>query len=159
MKALLICVIILGAWGIGESYGACTRARLAALRRFLEGLLALEGEIRFVFAPLPDAFLKAAHACPLFGAAARFAEDTDIVRAFRRAAEEDGWAKAETEILESFARGLAASDVEGQLQNIAYCRERLSSLLQALEADMGRLGRLYGSAGAMAGLLAVILLF
>ena len=158
MKALLACLIVFGAWCIGESKNARTRARLVALRRFLEGLSAVEGEIRFVFAPLPAAFEKAARACPLWRSAARFAEAEDMESAFRRACAEVEWAKEETEILGGFARGLSAEDVEGQLQNIAYCRERLSSLLHALESDNSRLGRLYGSAGAMAGLLVVILL-
>lgn len=159
IKILAALVIIAGTWCIGQSKNARMRARLYALRRFLDGLLSLENEIRGFCAPLPAAFEKAGRLDPLFAEAAAFSETEDAETAFCRAIADKEYEKEETEILQSFAAGLGAGDVEGQLQNISGCRTRLTALCEMLEKDTARLGRLYSGTGAMAGILVVVLLF
>jgi len=159
IKFLAALIIITGAWCIGQSKNARMHARLGALRRFLDGLLSMESAIRGYCAPLPTALETAGRLDPLFLEVARFAETEDAETAFCSAIVQKDYEKEETEILRSFAAGLSAADVEGQLQNIATCRSRLSTLCEGLEKDNARLGRLYSSTGAMAGILVVIILF
>lgn len=159
IKILAALIIITGTWCIGQSKNARMRARLSSLRRLLDGLRAMESEIRGLCAPLPAAFEKAARLDPLFAQAARFSETEDAEAAFCRACADADYEKEETEILQSFAAGLCSEDREGQLQNISCCRARLTALCEALEKDTARLGRLYSNTGAMAGILVVILLF
>ncbi len=158
MKFLAALIIISGTWCIGQSKNARARGRISALWKILDGLCAMEGEIRGLCAPLPQALEKAGRLSPLFAAAAHHAEETDAEAAVCRACEEAELGKEETEILQSFAAGLTAADTEGQLQNISHCHTRLSALCRTLEAETARLGRLYSGTGAMAGALVVILL-
>ncbi len=158
IKFLAALIIITGFWCIGQSKNARLRLRISLLRRFLDGLQAMENEIRGLCAPLPLAFEKAAGLCPLFGDATRYAEEEDAATAFSRAVETTDFDRDEAEILASFAAGLSAEDPEGQLRNIAHCRTRLTALCNRLEEDAGRLGRLYSGSGALAGVLLVILL-
>ncbi len=159
IKILAALIIITGAWCIGQSKNARMHARLGALRRFLDGLLSMESEIRGFCAPLPAALEAAGRLDPLFSEVARLAETEDAETAFSDAMLEKDYEKEETEILRSFAAGCGAGDVEGQLQNIAACRSRLTSLCERLEKENARLGRLYSSAGAMTGIFLVIILF
>lgn len=159
IKFLLALLIISGFWCLGQSKNARMQARLAALWQFSDGLQAMESEIRGVCAPLPAAFEAAGRVCPLFAEAARLCGQESAEEAFCRAAETLAPEPETAEIFRSFAAGLSAGEQAGQLANIDRCRTRLDALTGRLEADIARLGRLYGGSGVLAGLLVVILLF
>ncbi len=157
-KLILSFCVIFGFWCIGQSLYIRLRLRPVRLRRFLDGLNIIEGELRFLRTPLPQAFAKAAGADPVFAAASAYAESENAEAAPSLGMTLGAPGTEEQEILQSFVHGLASVDVEGQLQNIALCRTRLLSLCDKLDADIARLGRLYTGGTAMAGALLVILL-
>lgn len=160
MFKLSLAILLIGsAWGIGWERRLRLKARAVRLRRILDGLLCLEGEIRTALSPIPFALTAAGKYDPLFQCAARLSSETDIVSAFQKAVEEDDLGKEEREILSVFGIGLSASDERGQLQNLSACRKRLELVTSMAEEDAARLGRLYSGGGAMLGIGAVILLF
>lgn len=160
MLKLSAAILLTGsAWGIGWERRFRLKTRCVRLRRILDGLLCLEGEIRTCLSPIPFALSEAGKYDPLFKKAGAFSEKADIVSAFQKAVSEDTLEKEEAEILSVFALGLSSTDERGQLQNLSACRKRLEAVLSAAECDAARLGRLYSGGGAMLGLLVSILLF
>ncbi len=160
MLKLFAAILLIGStWGIGWERRFRLKTRAMRLRRILDGLLCLEGEIRSCLSPIPFALAEAGKYDPLLQYAARLSPETDISSAFQKAIEEDTLGKDEQEILSVFAIGLSAADERGQMQNLAACRKRLEAVFSSAQEDAARLGRLYSGGGAMLGLLAAILLF
>lgn len=151
--------LIVSCWGIGKSRHARLQLRAKRLLHILDGLLCMEGEIRALCTPLPLVFSHAGRHDPLFASAARYCEETDGETAFLSALEKEGFEKEEDEILSAFAKGLAAADSTGQLQNISVTRMRLEALSAAAKEKADRLGKLYAGSGMMTGALLVIILF
>lgn len=159
MVRLFICILlVLATAALGQSRIQKDRGRLSFLRRTLDGLAVLEGEIRAYAAPLPTAFLRAGAACPLFSAAARLLDTQDAETAFLKALRKENVQNAEAEIFESFALGLLSEDAEGQLANIRRTAKRITVLSEKLAGDTARTARLYGSGGVLFGIALVILL-
>lgn len=159
MKFLAALIILCGSWCIGQSQNIRRAARIRSLRRTIDGLDAVEGEIRGRLAPLPEALAAGGRLSPFFAAAAVYIEETDAKEALSRAAAETMDEDAETEILKSLGEGLFSEAEASLLHSLSYARARLLSLTEMLENDGKRLEKLYSGSGAAIGLLVVVILF
>lgn len=158
LKCFAAFVLILGCFSIGQSKNARLSLRLRTLRHMVDGLMALESEIRHRLSPLPEALEVAGRFSPLFSSASLYIEREGAQAALRHAAAEHLEGVEEQEILESLASGLLSCEETGLLQSISLCRMRTAALLERLETEGRRLAKLYSGGGAAAGFLAVILL-
>jgi len=158
MKFFAALVIVSGCWCIGQSKNARLLSRLSALRALYTGLGVMESEIRGRLAMLPEALLSESRFSPFFDTVLSYMDTEDAEVSFRKAALFH-FEKAECEILAQLGAGLLSTEESGLLSALSHAKTRLSALCDTLEGENGRLAKLYTGAGAMAGLLAVILLF
>lgn len=96
----------------------------------------------------------------LFSAAAKYInEGMKPCMALKRAVEETERLRDEDrEILFSYADGLDAEDVSGQMANLSLLISGLDKNIKEAEQEHGAKGRLYRSGGVLAGMAFVIIL-
>ncbi len=142
------------------------KKRTVYLKNIQTALNLLETEIAFGKNHLKRVFKsieKSADCRGLFEETAENIESLGIKKAWRSALhnkeEELCFKSGDTDTLLTLGNQLGMTDAENQIKNIKYIRELLEKNVQEAEGEYSRLGRLYRSGGAMAGLLLILLLF
>jgi len=168
MRALGAALVIASCGALGLSGAARLEGRVRDLGELAAGLDALQRELGWRLAPLPQALETAAEACR--GPAARF-----FTRCAQGAGREDGhsfqqvWkdglsavplrlGPGDKALLERLGPVLGRYDGDSQRQALEDAAAGLRGLQGEAADDRRRLGRVYGVLGVTAGLFLAILL-
>ena len=142
---------------------------VAALSSMINALEIMQLEICFRLTPIPETvkMLAATAEGPAreFFADCRKRLDSENCSSFQEtwnaALREDecmGLSEQERQIISDLGPVLGRYDAEGQEKALGYARRRLEAFLTRAELERGRQGKVYGTLGAVLGILAVIIM-
>lgn len=166
----MVGAVLLLAGGIGMGLSAVRRLerRVTALRSLIQALELMEQELDFRLPPMKELIAETARrsAEPASHFLRTCAEKMDCLEGqplsglWQQAAREglSALKPCDLETLFSVGAVLGRYDAESQRSVISAARERLSSFLAEALEERHRLGRVYGTLGAAAGVFLVILL-
>ena len=171
LKAVGILCILSGSTGLGMAFARELEMRVSELRQLWQMMLLLQGEIRYMRRPLPDAFLHLSQNAPeplraFFLHAAR-----ELGQRSGQSAEEI-WqrnmkrhlaglhiSRQERKDMERLGSMLGCLDVQMQVNLLDYYLEQLKhSMHQAQEALKNR-RRIYQCMGALGGAALAVMIF
>lgn len=152
--------VFLGCSAMGAYKGAQLVQRVKVLSGIEESLLILENEISITLTPLPDAMKRASlvDLSGIFEEAAIIMGEKSASESFKQAVKKAKIFKDEEDTLIGFAEGLKAEDKDGQLKNIALCKQRINKIKEEATERKNRLQKLYMTSGALSGAAAVIIM-
>lgn len=147
-------------WGIMQADRL--KKRQQELCRLTSALSLLENEISYGKRDIKNILITVGEiqGAEIFKAAGEYVEECGIKNGFLKAVENKGefLSGADKEVLCVLAENLGMTDSVSQIKELRHAKMLLENAAKAAGSEYEKSGKLYRSAGALAGLAAVILL-
>lgn len=170
LKIIGVLLVVASSAGLGFSMSRDMRLRIEQLRYLKKILLMLQGEIKYVRSPLPEAFRNIGRRVrePFASFFEELASDMDHMEGvtFRELWEkqigehftETNLTKRDLEQLRQMGENMGYLDQEMQLNTIGLYAQQMDAELQTAEGTYGTKSRVYNCLGVMAGIFIAILI-
>jgi stage III sporulation protein AB len=168
IKYILIFFIIIISLVIGRAYSKKYSNRVEELEQMKNILNVMKAKIKFTTIALPDIFDSIAkenknNIGRIFEDAKEYMQEKSTNEAWRKAviinSTKTSFKKEDIEVVMALGKMLGSTDVDGQVNQIDLCTERLSQNIQEAEREKLKNAKLYKTLGLTIGLGLAIILF
>ena len=170
LKMIGVLLVVTASTGLGFSVSRDLKLRIDQLHYLRKLMLMLQGEIKYVKAPLPEAFASIGRRSrePFQAFFAGVAQDMDHCegetfqeiwdRRIREDLRETRLTKTDLESLRHMGENIGYLDHEMQLGTLGLYTEQLENEIHAAEKVFGSKSRIYHCLGVMGGIFIAILI-
>lgn len=165
LKYIIICLVFLISFLIGNIISKRYTLRVNELKDFKNALNIIENKIKFTYEPLPEIFMQTSNLLSeniskIFVGASNYMKELSSQEAWDKSLSESNTYlnKDDIENIKGFGKMLGKTDKEGQVNHLELTKTFIDIQIEKAQTEEIKNSKMYKSLGAIVGLAFVIIL-